>query len=168
MFLLLGSVYAESVDEKCVKEVYKEPNFAQAISTCQQAIEFNKADFKLYQALGGAYFATEDYKNAIANYQKVIELNPSNIHYIWHANNMMGRASGYLYNFDSAVEYFRKAIKAEGNNLESHINLAATLRYMKRLDEAKAAYHKALEVAQSNGNKEDIDFLKKEINKYGF
>ena len=42
------------------------------------ALEQSPEDFNLYASLGEVYFLVKDYKNALINYKKSLELNPNN------------------------------------------------------------------------------------------
>ena len=172
-FLSYNAAYAQeedtlSISEQCYQEANTDCDFESAVITCQKAIDADKNNFKLFQALGEASFGLEDYGKAVASYQKVIALGSAKPHDIWYANNMIAKCYGYLDKLEEAVKYFRKANASEDTNVESHMNLAGTLHKMKHSDEAKVEYHKALDVARKNKNSEDIDFLEKEIKNYGY
>ena len=64
--------------------------------------------------------------------------------------NVIGVINQELYNFDQAVEAYKKAIRIKPNNPEAFNNMGNVLRGQKKLDHAIEAYHKAILIKPEN------------------
>lgn len=59
-------------------DLIKKKETKKAIKMFEFALEQSQEDFNLYASLGEVYFLVKDYKNALINYKKSLELNPNN------------------------------------------------------------------------------------------
>jgi Flp pilus assembly protein TadD len=65
--------------------------------------------------------------------------------------------------WDVAADWFKKAVKADGNLAEAHYNLALSLDKMGKHEDATAAFKKAAELAPTNPAIKDSPILKKHL-----
>ncbi len=108
------------------------------ISTCSMAYSQTAAD---YYKTATQYLGQGNYKNAVYNYNKCIELNPN----IAEAYDYRGRAKAGLNQHNDAVKDFKKALAlkpfADGYN-----NLGLSYQALRKFNDAIAAYGKAIEL----------------------
>lgn len=88
--------------------------------------------------LGMSLEGMQDYKGALKEYKKTIDLNPS---YALPYNNI-----GVIYcntsDFDAAIPWFKRAIQIDSKYADSHYNLALVYKQMGMIDEAIDEYKK--------------------------
>ena len=60
------------------------------------------------------------------------------------AHNNLGAMAQEAKEWESALQYFRKALEIEPNHAEAHSNLGVTLQELGRLDEAEASYKQTI------------------------
>lgn len=80
-------------------------SFNESLGYLNRAIEINNAVPEFYLRRGDAYFLTKKYEEALNNYSKVIELDPSNA----YAYYLRGNARGSLTDKDGACADWKKA-----------------------------------------------------------
>ncbi len=85
---------------------------------------------------------------AIAQYQKALEINPSLARdpIMAHAHNNLGVDLAQKGRLDEAIEQFQKALKVASNDAEAHNNLGNAFLEKGKVDEAIAQYQKALKI----------------------
>ena len=96
-----------------------------------------RADF--YAALGESYFKTEKTEKAIAEFQKLIELDPTAQSYAF-----MGISYRRLGRFDKAREYFEAGLKQDPHNASCLFNLGYIEERQGHPARAEEFYHQAL------------------------
>ena len=92
--------------------------------------------------LGAAYSALGRYKEAIASYDRAIELKPNNA----EAYNNMGSALKTIGNNVDAIASFNTAIKLKPDFVEANYNLGNVLKHLNRHEAALTSYNKAIDL----------------------
>ncbi len=105
-----------------------------------------------YNNLGMALAGRGQMDEAIAHYQKALEIKPD---YAMAYNNLGAALTGQR-RFAEAVAHLRKALEIKPDYAAAHNNLGAALAKSEHVDEAMAEYQKALEIdpnfAQAHSN----------------
>lgn len=91
--------------------------------------------------LGAAYAAMERFEDAIANFTKVLQIDPS----LFMAHNNLGAALAALGRHTEAVACYADALALKPDYAEAHNNLGNALKNLDRQTEAIASYTQALE-----------------------
>lgn len=96
-----------------------------------------------------------EYRNAIENYIKALDLNPES------AECHFNVASAYLDNGDpkKALYHFQKSLEYDPNNPEIHLNIASLMEKMGNKSKALEAYKQALNLNDSG--KKALEGLKR-------
>jgi len=90
--------------------------------------------------LGVVLFQKGEVNQAMAHYQKALQINPNDP----NAWNNIGNALLQEGKLDEAIPYFQKALQINPNYAEAHNNLGNALIQKGKVDEAIAQYQKAL------------------------
>jgi tetratricopeptide (TPR) repeat protein len=111
---------------------------AKAIATLNSIPEGDRSS-KLYSALGYTYEQQKDYKNAVAAYQKAVDLEHDNL------DAVRGLAQNLLNDnqLDKALEQYKVVVEADSNDAQSYLRMADIYRRTGRFDEAMDALKKA-------------------------
>ena len=81
-------------------------------------------------------------REALRRYRQVLKIYPDHA----DALNLSGIATFQLGNVERALELIRKALAVQPDHVDAHNNLGNLLKASNRLDEAEAAYRRAIEV----------------------
>jgi|WetSurSiteA1Bulk_404760.scaffolds.fasta_scaffold23204_2 tetratricopeptide (TPR) repeat protein len=76
----------------------------------------NPDEARKHLELGDSFFQQGDYTKAIAEYQKVLELDPNFV----NAYNGWGRALAKLKRFDEAIQKYQKALELDPNFVNAY------------------------------------------------
>ncbi len=96
---------------------------------------------KLFQLAVG-YYQTGDLQKAESLCGQIIRKQPKHI----DALNLLGLVCYYLANYDSAIEYIRKALELNSDNAEAYTNLGNAYKNKGQLDKAITSYEKAIKL----------------------
>ncbi|HET7426496.1 MAG TPA: tetratricopeptide repeat protein, partial [Gemmatimonadales bacterium] len=114
-----------------------------------KALEYQKelvakypGDERAHFLLAGGYFGQQQYDEAIAQYTKATEINPS----FAPAYNLVGYAYRQVEKYDDAETAFKKYIELIPNDPNPYDSYAELLMKTGRFDESIAQYRKALSV----------------------
>jgi tetratricopeptide (TPR) repeat protein len=99
-------------------------------------------DERAHFALGGWYFGQNQYPEAIEQYRKATELNPS----FASAFNLLGYAYRQNVNYPEAEKAFQRYVELIPKDPNPYDSYAELLLKMGRFDDAIAQYRKALEI----------------------
>jgi tetratricopeptide (TPR) repeat protein len=94
-----------------------------------------------YFKQGNTFYFEGQYEEAIASYDKALELNSGNS----DAWNNRGVALANLKRYEEAITSYDKALKLNSGNSDAWNNRGVTLANLKRYEEAITSYDKALE-----------------------
>src|SRR5208283_1401645 len=92
--------------------------------------------------LGNALRQKGQLDEAIAQYQKAVQIKPDNA----RAHNNLGNALFQKGQLDEAIAQYQKAVQIKPDNARAHNNLGNALFQKGRMDEAIAHYQKALQI----------------------
>ncbi len=95
-----------------------------------------------YNNLGLALLQKGNVVDAIAHFQKALEINPNDV----EANINLGSALLQKGNVDEAIAHYQKTLQINPNNVEAHNNLGNALLQKGNVDEAIAHYQRALQI----------------------
>ena len=110
------------------KKLVEEGEYEEAKKILLSALDISKQDYLVYKYLGRIYENEQDFKNAIANYEKVIALNPNDKDiYLRY-----GMVSLYSENLENAIGSFEKAEKITPNNSDVYTGWGMVLMKMKK------------------------------------
>jgi tetratricopeptide (TPR) repeat protein len=116
---------------------------AEGIAECEHALALdrNLAGGHAIIGLGKIFIGRAD--ETEAHIAEALRLSPRDpLAYIWMS--IAGSAKLHLGSWEQAVAWFRRAIEANRNNPPAHLNLAAALAQLDRLDEARSAVRAGL------------------------
>ena len=108
--------------------------FVPLISFGQTAESYNESGLEKYEL--------KDYKGAIADYTKAIELDPESV----YAYNNRGLSKYYLKDYNEAIEDFNKAIELDPEYVKAYSNRGNAKRYLKDYKGAIEDCNKAIEL----------------------
>jgi tetratricopeptide (TPR) repeat protein len=91
---------------------------------------------------GDAFYFEERYEDAIASYEKAIQINPDDFEG-WLGK---GKAQRRLKRYEAALESTNKAIQIKPNNFGGWFGRGYALRGLKRFEEALVSYDKAVQI----------------------
>ncbi len=95
-----------------------------------------------HNSLGMALDSQGRSDEAMAQYQKALEIKPNYI----HALNNLGVAFARLNRLDEAMAQYQKAVQLQPDYVEAHYNLGNALAKRGRMDEARAHYQQAVDI----------------------
>jgi tetratricopeptide (TPR) repeat protein len=102
----------------------------------------NPNSFMGHCSLGVALFEKGQVDDAVAQYEKALEINPNYVAAHYNLGNALFR-KGQL---DEAIAQFQKALEINPKDAEAHINLGNALLQKEQLDEAVGQFQKAVEI----------------------
>jgi serine/threonine-protein kinase len=128
-------------------KVHAYQNFADGVADYTKAIQFHNDpnEWDIYLKRGNAKFSLNDFEGAMADYNKTIEINPTNATAFYDRGMIMAR----IYtNFSAAVADFTEAIKLHNDPQEEDIFVKRGDMKMQLRDfsGAVADYSKAIEM----------------------
>lgn len=147
--------------------------YAEAVLLLQKSLEILDSDKEkavAWNELGNLYRCLNDYHNAVVSYQKADELDPEqssmrdSIEY-YHAESNAGNAQvwnelGDTFfksgSYDKAADCYRKVTEMLPLNGWAYNNLALSLAYQSRFEEAIPVYMKCLELFNNEKEKADV------------
>ena len=97
-------------------------------------------DKRVHQSAGIFYYDTHDYQNALAQFTKAAEIDPS----FAPAFNMMGYAQSKLKNYDEAEKAFQRYIQLTPESPNGYDSYAELLLHKGQYDQSIVQYKKAL------------------------
>lgn len=107
-----------------------------------KALADNPLDPELNERLGDLYFERRDYRQAIGQYEKAINLDPT----LADAYNDLGLAYHYSGEPDSAIDALIKGTEAAPEYQRVWLSLGYVLAANNRADEAREALQKAIDL----------------------
>jgi Flp pilus assembly protein TadD len=126
---------------------------AQAVTLYQTALANDPDDARLIYKLAKALDKTNDLVSEKTALLHAIELDPN----LAEAQNQMGYLASKSGDDAQAESYFRAAVQASPSYLVAWVNLAATLAGEAKLQDAKQALAKAMEIDPNNAEARRLD-----------
>ncbi len=103
-------------------KLFQQKKYDRSIETYTKAIEISPADYALYNDCGLVYYTRRKYPEAIADFDKSIELKPESLTY-----NNRGVAFEDKGDRESAIADYRKSLELDPNNEQANRNLEKIL-----------------------------------------
>jgi tetratricopeptide (TPR) repeat protein len=122
-------------------------SYLDAIGLFKEAVELDPAFAEAWFNLGVAYQKIEAHKKALRNLERAVALRPDNADYQY----ALGSDYFHLESYAKAVRAFERALRADASHLKSQFSLAMTLEKQGKLDEARAAWERYLELDGKSG-----------------
>jgi len=108
----------------------------------RKLLKKNPSAFMLYDLMGGAQFAQNNFAGVVKTFDKAIKLQPNNPD--WHYN--LGLANLNLNELEEGLQHFKKAVSLNPNLHDGYNNMGVIYFGLKRVDEAIECYEKAIEI----------------------
>jgi protein O-mannosyl-transferase len=106
----------------------------------------NPGAFLAYNNLGGSLLRDRQVDEAMAHFQRALEIQPNNVEAIVN----LGLAYSQIGRLNEAMAEYRRALELEPNNAETHDKLGGILLRQGQLNEAIGCFQKALELQPDN------------------
>ena len=126
---------------KSAMENIKKGYFKSAIYDFDMALTFNKSGDAYYNR-GNAYRDLKDYRAAISDYSKAIEINPND----YEAYHNRGNANIDLKNYKKGFSDYKKALELKPNFYLVYFNRGNAYRDTEKYKKAISDYTKAIEI----------------------
>ena len=125
----------------------KEGDFTLAASIYQNLLEQQPDNASLHNKLGQVKAQTQDWQEAIASYQRALELGIEAP--FWTYKNL-GDALREIKQFDQAIAVYRQAIEIESTHPNVYDSLGQVYSWQGNYQDAISAYEQAIELGISN------------------
>ncbi len=125
------------------------------LTNAQKALEhasfFGPASKATFDAVslnisGDKFFASGDLKEAIAEFEKALTLDPDDVNVL----NSLGVCYGHEHQVDQALECFQRVLDLDPRNLMAHFNRGFALSMAGRPEEALESFRRAVEIDGQN------------------
>ena len=120
----------------------KKGNISKATADLEQLIKNNPSDVRYYLFLGDLYFSNEMTTEALAIYQKALELDDSDYE-IWYNQGLAFRQLG---RYEEAVVSFNKALELNPNDYEAWYDRGNALGDLSKYEDAITSFDKSLQI----------------------
>ena len=126
-------------------------NYLSSISDLSKAIELEIDNPNFYFTRAQSYFKIKDFKNAIYDFEKVLELNPeiTNSEYIY---SEIAKCYAGIGDFEKALEYYNSEINLAENALAFSERAVFYDSYLNDFEKANLDFEKAIELAPNTNN----------------
>ena len=118
------------------------------IKSYTKLIEEHPENKELYEGRGWCYFVNEEYKKALADFQKASELDPQNTYYLFCCADCFER----LKEWNNAFQEYKKIIEIDSKESSACIAAAEILVMQGKNDEAETFYNKAISAKDDRQN----------------
>ncbi len=144
--MISDEIELKSLLETDIKdEVY----LKEGINKLQEKIKENPDDLELRYYIGILYSRNLDFKNAIDNFEYILNSQYSFI-YVNHVRTMLGMIYTRISEYDKAKEYVEKVLDYDENNLTAKLILGYTYYGSEQYDKALELYNEILGIEESN------------------
>ncbi len=103
---------------------------------------------ELYEERGWAYFVNHDYKKALADYAKALELDPKNTYYLFCRADCFAK----LNQWDNAVKEYKKILEIDDKDADAYRGIAEIFDMQQKDKEAEDLYTKTLSIRNNVEN----------------
>ena len=126
-------------------------NYLSSISDLSKAIELEIDNPNFYFTRAQSYFKIKDFKNAIYDFEKALELNPeiTNSEYIY---SEIAKCYAGIGDFEKALEYYNSEINLAENALAFSERAVFYDFYLNDFEKANLDFEKAIELAPNTNN----------------
>lgn len=134
----------EKEEEKIIKLLEKK-NYNEVIKICNEILNTNNEDEIAYFYRGSSKYYLKEYKGAIEDYNKVIELNPNEIAYL-----QRGDCKKYIKEYKEAIKDYDKVIELNPNNEYSYLQRGYCKNNIEEYKEAIEDFNIAIGIKPDN------------------
>lgn len=124
-----------------IRLLYQEHNYEKAVSVFQEIVKITPRNAEAWRCLGAANAGLGRRDEAIAAYQKAIDINPDSETYV--AVGLQYDAAGRV---EEELEAFKRGIRANPGNVDAYDYLAHTYNRLGRYDEALKLARQAISI----------------------
>lgn len=125
---------------------YEEMTYEDVLGPCELAIQLNPNDSLLWRIQAECFHNLEDYDAALHSYEQTLSLNAEQAD-AWYFKAVL--LVQHRQQYATALTAFEEALKLEPEDWEAWHNCGLCLEALNRLDEAIAAYDRAIELEPS-------------------
>ena len=125
---------------RLANKLFQEGNFAEAFENYKQAITRNPSEPTLYYNLGVTALSLEKPEEALEAFKKMLEFQPES----FSALKKLGELYGKKRDFQTASQYFARAVAISSNDPEAYYNLGVSLINTGGLKGAQEAFQKSI------------------------
>lgn len=115
--LTASNLTAEPIDLRSPATQKLEPALRTELARLDQAIVANPADVQLYSRRGDVHFFLADFPRALADYQKMVELDPEVLALHWR----LGLAQFYAGKYEDSAKQFERYFELDQSDRENGI-----------------------------------------------
>jgi tetratricopeptide (TPR) repeat protein len=135
---------------------------SEAIEHFEQAVR-KKPDYaQAHNSLGLALASIGRTSQAIEHFEQAVRKKPD--YAKAHCN--LGDVFRQIGQLEQAIEHYQAAVRIRPNDMQAYANLAQTLALLKRSQEAVAVSEKAIELARSTGQKDELEQFEEWLKNY--
>ena len=113
-----------------------------SIEKLNKALETDKESIPMRYLLGINYFRKQAYPEAIAQFERVVELSPDYTLAVFQ----LGMSHAMAHNLDQAVLYLKRALELDPTNFAAAFNLGAAYLQQQKVPEALAAFRQSVAI----------------------
>lgn len=122
--------------------LYKRGQLQQALQLGAELAQRFPTSFLIFNILGVICFSLERFEDAVASYNKALQLKPD----FSEAHNNLGNALKSLGRYEEAIACYNNALQIKPDDTEVHNNLGTTFIQLGRYKEAIARFTKVLQI----------------------
>ena len=130
--------------------LYDQGNYAESEKVLRTAVSLNWSNPAPHISLGRTLRRLGRFEEAIAQYQRVIGIDPKSAQAYNNWGYALSEMAGPNGKLDDAVAKYRHAIALNRKFAPPHANLGMALYHQGKVDEAVAEYHRAIELDPKN------------------
>jgi len=137
------------IDKQFIKKLlydYNNKQYESVLITCLELIKQYPKNSFFFNLTGLCFQKKKNYLKAKDNFQKSIEVEPTNI----AAKNNLGNTEKFLKNFNEAEVIFKESIKANPSYVNTFINYGNLKRELRNTKQAIELYKKALKIDENH------------------
>lgn len=118
------------------------------IKSYTKLIEEHPENKELYEGRGWCYFVNQEYKKALADFQKASKLDPQNTYYLFCSADCFER----LKEWDNALQEYKKIVEIDPKESSACIAAAEILAMQGKNAESETLYNKAVSAKEDRQN----------------
>ena len=136
---------SNNLDKNNILNLYKEKNYNSFIKLGLKLLKKNSKNYQLIYMIGLSYVNLQKYAEAEKYFDKLLHVQKKPEIFFIQAN-----IHKQLKKYDSAINYFEKAIQLNPNFSEAYNNLGNTKKRVGKIDEAIFCFEKAIQLKENN------------------
>ena len=134
---------SNNLDKNNILNLYKEKNYNSFIKLGLKLLKKNSKNYQLIYMIGLSYVNLQKYAEAEKYFDKLLHVQKKPEIFFIQAN-----IHKQLKKYDSAINYFEKAIQLNPNFSEAYNNLGNTKKRVGKIDEAISCFEKAIQLKE--------------------